>query len=538
MRIRLPEPTGPAVSPLPARVKALDDAANLADGRSDAAAVAEAKRVANQVDRRLAFSGENTVVALAGATGSGKSSLFNAISGTQLARSGVTRPTTAAAMAACWGAQMPVDLLGWLDVAQRHLVGGDAHPTDGDQRFDGLVLLDLPDHDSTNTSHRSEVDRLVRLVDGLVWVLDPQKYADAALHEGYLKPLADYADVMLVVLNQADLLTPADLAATLGDLRKLLDAEGLGKAKLLATSALTGQGIDELRDSIAGLVADKRAAAQRLSVDVSHAAQAMLGDVSRSRRRVVSDEAQVRLLTALSDAAGVSSVVAAVDKATRQRGAEATGWPLVSWINRLKPDPLRMLRGVAGQSSAKGAGALAMGLDGAVAGAQVDAALRELGAEASSGLTAGWAGAVKQAATASRADLPRAIDAALGKVDFGVDKPMGWWRVVRVVQWVLIGVVAAAIVWALLSGFLSFGVPSWRGVKWSLLLIVAALLLGLIVALVCHLLVSVTATRRAVRARAALQAQVAQVAVAEVIDPVNAELDRYARFTAAVARAL
>ena len=35
--------------------------------------------------------------------------------------------------------------------------------------------------------HRLEVDRLVELVDLLVWVLDPQKYADAALHDRYLR---------------------------------------------------------------------------------------------------------------------------------------------------------------------------------------------------------------------------------------------------------------------------------------------------------------------------------------------------------------
>ena len=35
-----------------------------------------------------------------------------------------------------------------------------------------------------------EVDRLVQLVDMLIWVVDPQKYADAALHDRYLIPLA------------------------------------------------------------------------------------------------------------------------------------------------------------------------------------------------------------------------------------------------------------------------------------------------------------------------------------------------------------
>ncbi len=88
-----------------------------------------------------------------------------------------------------------MNCLDWLEVNRRHGVT----PPAGTDGLDGLVLLDLPDHDSTELSHRLEVDRLVQLVDVLVWVVDPQKYADAALHDRYLKPLAGYADVMIVV---------------------------------------------------------------------------------------------------------------------------------------------------------------------------------------------------------------------------------------------------------------------------------------------------------------------------------------------------
>ena len=58
-----------------------------------------------------------------------------------------------------------------------------------DQRLDGLVLLDLPDHDSTEVSHHLEMDRLIKYADLLVWVLDPQKYADAAIHDRYIRPM-------------------------------------------------------------------------------------------------------------------------------------------------------------------------------------------------------------------------------------------------------------------------------------------------------------------------------------------------------------
>src|SRR3546814_19330728 len=70
-----------------------------------------------------------------------------------------------------------------------------------DNRLNGTVLLDLPDHDSTEVSHHLEVDRLVKLADLLVWVLDPQKYADAAIHDRSLKQLTTPQGVMVVVLN-------------------------------------------------------------------------------------------------------------------------------------------------------------------------------------------------------------------------------------------------------------------------------------------------------------------------------------------------
>jgi putative protein kinase ArgK-like GTPase of G3E family len=55
-------------------LRALREAAELCEGRVDSDALGEAWRVVDQADRRLAMSGSATVVAIAGATGSGKSS--------------------------------------------------------------------------------------------------------------------------------------------------------------------------------------------------------------------------------------------------------------------------------------------------------------------------------------------------------------------------------------------------------------------------------------------------------------------------------
>ncbi len=102
----------------------------------------------------------------------------------------------------------------------------------------GLVLLDLPDHDSTEVAHRLEVDRLVELVDVLVWVLDPQKYADAAIHDRYLRPLARHAEVMVVVLNQVDRLPPDAVPEARG---RRAAAAGRGRARRRAGAAHLGR---------------------------------------------------------------------------------------------------------------------------------------------------------------------------------------------------------------------------------------------------------------------------------------------------------
>src|SRR5688572_32066582 len=127
--------------------------------------------------------------------------------------------------------------MAWLGVARRQQVPAAEVP----EGLDGLVLLDLPDHDSTEVEHHLEVDRLVRMVDVMVWVLDPQKYADAALHERYLRPLASHAGVMIVALNHVDEVPVALRQQLLGDLGRRLEEDGLDGVPVVATSALTGE---------------------------------------------------------------------------------------------------------------------------------------------------------------------------------------------------------------------------------------------------------------------------------------------------------
>jgi 50S ribosomal subunit-associated GTPase HflX len=249
------------------RLAALREAVGVAEGRLEVPEVGTARSLLAKAGAREAL-GDATVVALAGATGSGKSTLFNALSGAEVSTPGVRRPTTGVAHASVWGEHGADRLLDWLEVPRRHRVD------DPDPALDGLVLLDLPDHDSVRLENRLEVDRLVQLVDVLVWVLDPQKYADDAVHTRYLAPLAGHSGVLLVVLNQVDRLDEAAAAACLADLRRLLDEEGLAGTPVLPTAARTGLGLPELRRELARRVGARKAATDRLTADARAAAAA------------------------------------------------------------------------------------------------------------------------------------------------------------------------------------------------------------------------------------------------------------------------
>jgi GTP-binding protein EngB required for normal cell division len=362
------------VSTLGERIAALGEAATAAEGRVDADITTAAAEVVRRAGERVAFSGDHTVVALAGATGSGKSSLFNAITGTQLAEATVRRPTTSRAMGVAWGSEMPHDLLDWLDIPRRHLIAS------GPGEFSSLVLLDLPDHDSTEASHQLAVDRLVRVVDSLIWVVDPEKYADAALHERYLAPLAPYAEVMMVVLNQSDRLSPEDLDCCVTDLRRLLDAEGLRATPLMTASALRGVGVPELRELLARTAATKRASVRRIAADVAVVGRRLSDALGPRRTPRLNQRATDTLVDSLGEAAGVPVVVDAARKAWVKRGTAATTWPLVGWLGRLRADPLKRLgleRGEAARTS--------LPRPGAVARARLDRSLRVVAEAATAG---------------------------------------------------------------------------------------------------------------------------------------------------------
>jgi GTP-binding protein EngB required for normal cell division len=535
-------------SDLGGRIDGLGQAARAARGRLPDPVVDDAEATVTRAVGRLGLTADHTVVALAGSTGSGKSSIFNGLAGVELSSVGVRRPTTSWATACVWGKTGAEEMLDWLGIAPRHQVMRDSLLDLGkeDSALQGVVLLDLPDHDSTEVSHHLEVNRLIELTDLMIWVLDPQKYADAAVHNRYLRPLASHKSVMLVVLNHIDEVVEHRRQAMLDDVRRLVDADGLDGVPVIAISARTGEGIDALRSEIQRRVKAKSVVRARVEADIKGAAARLQQTSGTSAQPQLATERIAALEDAFADAAGVPTVVSAVEAANRVRAGRATGWPVTSWMSRLRPDPLKRLHldlGDAGKEFT-GRGRTSVPAATQVQRARVDSEVRAMAEEVSAPLARPWADALRRASVATLPDLNDRLDAALSRTDLNSDRIPVWAGLVRSLQWILLLTALVGLGWlGVLAGDRYLGnthqsTPEVGGLLLPTLLLLGGVVLGVGLALFCRLLVSRTARSRARAADRRLRAAISEVAEDLVVAPVRGELAAYETVREGLARAL
>lgn len=518
---------------LSTRLDVVTELVRLGEGRLDSDALDHARHVLERSGERLRLSGEHTVIALAGATGSGKSSLFNAVAGIDLSPVGVRRPTTGAAHACVWGLEGSRSLLEWLGVQKRHRYARkSALDSESGSSLHGLVLLDLPDHDSTMLQHRLEVDRLVTVADLIIWVVDPQKYADAAVHERYLRRLGNHGAVTAVVLNHVDVLTAAEAAECVDDLAELLAADGFTDPLLLATSARTGTGMGELRGLIDETLARRRAAADRLAADLD-GVMAQLSRYGEEPPAAISPSRRGAVVARLDEAAGVTAAAHAAERKHRQRGMNLIGWPPAKLVHGLRRDPFRRV----GQQ-AKADLRIAAPDHVPAQQAMVHDALHDLEHVLTGELPEPWSAAVRRAGR-SRADtLPDVLGNTVASSPEDTRQP-SWWRVVWVVQWLIALYALAGIVWA--GCLLGFGYAAAGStvplvlrdtalLPYAFLATAEALLAGAFTAWLAGRGVTRGARERRHEVRARMMQRVEDAAAELVFAPMQRELDRYAEF--------
>jgi GTP-binding protein EngB required for normal cell division len=523
-------------SQLQRRLEALNTARELAEGVLPEQELQSVYEVLERATSRRSLSAGHTVVGFFGATGSGKSSLFNAVTGSNLATAAARRPTTSAPLAGIMGEEGSGPLLDWLGVQERHSLPEGPGLANAES---GLILLDLPDFDSTKVENRQIVQRLVGMVDVLVWVLDPQKYADAAVHNDFLRPMSSHGAVTLVVLNQIDKLNDSDTAEVLQSLKGILEQDGLDNVRVLGASALTGDGVDAVRRSIRDVVVRREAATKRLAADVSKAADELSRVSGEGEARGVKANTKAKLATELSTAANVPVVVDAVARSFKRESARRTGWPVTRWLLRFRPDPLRRLN-LGRQDTRPELNRTSLPAAGAPERARTDAAVRDFVDEASAGAPGPWRASIRGVAREGREQLPDALDQAIARTDLKTSQRPLWWTLFNAVQWIALLLAAGGLGWLGVLAALGYfqmpvpEVPRTEGWPWPTLMVASGVVLGIVLAIFGRIIGGWAARLRAKGVAKRLKAAIAGVAEQRIVEPVEVEIARLSAFNTAI----
>ena len=593
-----------ATSPFARSVASLKDAISYGEGRVPETVLLDAAETLERLSQRRELSTEHTVIGFFGATGSGKSTLFNAIAGQSIALSAPTRPTTCTVQAAIWEAEGSEELLDWLGIDKRvypqtqalaaegnvsegneaggnnKAAGGAAAPNAVTEpapglfnrirraaggrgemrtRTGGLILLDMPDFDSVTTTNRDLAARMMRYVDVLVWVVDPQKYADAVIHRDFMVPLAASGAQALCVLNQADKLAPAEVPAVLASFTRLLQAEGT-EAHLLAApiavSARTGEGVDVLRDLLAQVAAAKSLSLQRTDAQL-HATASQLRTYAGGEGAVLAGayalEAEQKLAKACYTSSQAEQVLQAATASYRRAAGQHTGWILTRWMSRLKADPLRRLH-LGQQDETKSASKAEkssgmLGSDSENAPELVASSLPPLSAAQKAGMANAvrqysnqmadrvedpWKRSMKEAALSREADLPELLERDMMRIDYGLGRTRAPWVLFNALQWIALLSALVGVGWlTLISGMAYLQIqlppaptPEGSPVPLPTLLLLLGILLGIASAGVGRLLTAMGSRYYRRKLRGRLQTGVEKAVQSCVVAPVQLEAKR------------
>ena len=417
---------------------------------------ASAESVIERAEQRLGFAGSTYVLALAGGTGVGKSSLLNALAGRMISPVRAIRPTTGEPVAYVSSARRHElgPMLQWLGA--RHIVGH------AEEELAHVALIDLPDFDSVFVEHRATVEKLLPRVDALAWVTDPEKYDDARLHDGYLRPLARHSDRFLFVLNKADRLTDGQGEEIRADLERRLALDGIEGPPIFVVSARDASGeFQALRDALTAAADAKTVIADKVRVDALIAGRQLAiqaGLDGGQGRPLVTPERRAAAVSDVTEGALETidlpeltrQAQAAVRERSRRTGAGLVGRGL-SVFNRASGRDRRVADPVAFLRAWRTRGTLARAAN----------PIRQLASEAALSAPPAWRPRLMELAGAGQVEkaVEKALDRAVGEQTRDATPPSSpVWPVLGALQLLATALVVLGVLWLVMIVFAP-GVP-------------------------------------------------------------------------------
>ena len=419
--------------------------------------VGPANGVLERAEQRLAFPGRSYVLALAGGTGVGKSSVLNALAGRMVSPVRAIRPTTGDPVG--WVANTRrYELRGLLDwLGARHVVGH------AEESLEHVAIIDLPDFDSVFIDHRTTVETLLPRVDALAWVVDPEKYDDGRLHDAYLRPLARHADRFLFILNKSDRLTHAQQEEIRADLERRLIADGIDDPPIFVISAQDGSGeLKRLRETLASAADSKAMIADKVRVDALTAGRQLAIQagldatdaptplVAPARREAAVAAATAGALETVDLAELTTQARRAVRERARRRGAGLIG-RMLSFVHRASGQQRRVADPIAFLRAWRSRGSVARTAN----------PIRQLCTDAALAAPPAWRPRLMELASSSSVDTAVAdgLDRVAARLAKGATVPeSSVWPVLGVLQLIANGVLLFAVLWLVTLVFAP-GVP-------------------------------------------------------------------------------
>ncbi len=282
------------------------------------------------------------LIAVAGSTGAGKSTLVNSLVGAQVTTTGVRRPTTNSPVLAC----NPADV-DWFSEASflpslpRVRQQGLAMPgKDGmlvlaatEHMPEGVALLDTPDVDSAVAAHHEFAAKFLDAADLWVFVTTSKRYADARVWQ-FLQVARDRDTSLAVVLSRVPRRGRQQIVAHFG---AMLEANGLGSAPRfvipetdqIAGGRFTANTADQIRGYLADVAGDE-VERERIT------RRTLLGVLDSFRTRIpelakhIETQAEVGRTLATSASVAFADALAEVDRGTSD-GSLLRGNVLARW---------------------------------------------------------------------------------------------------------------------------------------------------------------------------------------------------------------